>query len=401
VKLVKIILPLLILLGAIGLSAFIIKTKPTPERKSKPEAEVVVEVLPLQSSDYPIQISAQGTVRPRTESTLVPEVSGKILTIAPQFRDGSFFEKGQTLLQIDPSNYEIAVTIARSKVAEMNILLAEEQAKAEQAQRNWQRLGQSGTPSDLVLRKPQLMSARAALASAEAQLQKAELDLKRTRIIAPYAGRILDQKVDIGQYVTPGTVLADIYAVDYAEIRLPLSDYELQYIDYPDLYRGQDPNDLTLPEVTLKASMGDQHYQWLGRIVRAEGAYDARNRRLALIAQVENPYGPNEHKRPPLKVGQFIEAQIQGKILNDVFVIPVTALRENDQIILVNSQSQLNLVAVNVLWRNEKEAVIKGDLSPGDWLCITPLQYVVNGMPLTPLYQNQPVFDSPRRGNKT
>ncbi len=400
-KLVKIILPLLILLGAIGLSAFIIKTKPTPERKSKPEAEVVVEVLPLQSSDYPIQISAQGTVRPRTESTLVPEVSGKILTIAPQFRDGSFFEKGQTLLQIDPSNYEIAVTIARSKVAEMNILLAEEQAKAEQAQRNWQRLGQSGTPSDLVLRKPQLMSARAALASAEAQLQKAELDLKRTRIIAPYAGRILDQKVDIGQYVTPGTVLADIYAVDYAEIRLPLSDYELQYIDYPDLYRGQDPNDLTLPEVTLKASMGDQHYQWLGRIVRAEGAYDARNRRLALIAQVENPYGQNEHKRPPLKVGQFIEAQIQGKILNDVFVIPVTALRENDQIILVNSQSQLNLVAVNVLWRNEKEAVIKGDLSPGDWLCITPLQYVVNGMPLTPLYQNQPVFDSPRRGNKT
>lgn len=400
-KLVKIILPLLILLGAIGLSAFIIKTKPTPERKSKPEAEVVVEVLPLQPSDYPIQISAQGTVRPRTESTLVPEVSGKILTIAPQFRDGSFFEKGQTLLQIDPSNYEIAVTIARSKVAEMNILLAEEQAKAEQAQRNWQRLGQSGTPSDLVLRKPQLMSARAALASAEAQLQKAELDLKRTRIIAPYAGRILDQKVDIGQYVTPGTVLADIYAVDYAEIRLPLSDYELQYIDYPDLYRGQDPNDLTLPEVTLKASMGDQHYQWLGRIVRAEGAYDARNRRLALIAQVENPYGQNEHKRPPLKVGQFIEAQIQGKILNDVFVIPVTALRENDQIILVNSQSQLNLVAVNVLWRNEKEAVIKGDLSPGDWLCITPLQYVVNGMPLTPLYQNQPVFDSPRRGNKT
>ncbi len=400
-KLVKIILPLLILLGAIGLSAFIIKTKPTPERKSKPEAEVVVEVLPLQSSDYPIQISAQGTVRPRTESTLVPEVSGKILTIAPQFRDGSFFEKGQTLLQIDPSNYEIAVTIARSKVAEMNILLAEEQAKAEQAQRNWQRLGQSGTPSDLVLRKPQLMSARAALASAEAQLQKAELDLKRTRIIAPYAGRILDQKVDIGQYVTPGTVLADIYAVEYAEIRLPLSDYELQYIDYPDLYRGQDPNDLTLPEVTLKASMGDQHYQWLGRIVRAEGAYDARNRRLALIAQVENPYGQNEHKRPPLKVGQFIEAQIQGKILNDVFVIPVTALRENDQIILVNSQSQLNLVAVNVLWRNEKEAVIKGDLTPGDWLCITPLQYVVNGMPLTPLYQNQPVFDSPRRGNKT
>jgi Membrane-fusion protein len=193
------------------------------------------------------------------------------------------------------------------------------------------------------LRKPQLEGAKASLAAAEALLKKARLDQQRTHILAPYAGRILEQQVDIGQYVSQGTILAEIYSVDYAEIRLPLSNEQLQFIDIPELYRGQDQQIPVMPEVTLIANIGLHNNQWQGRIVRTESAYDTRSRRLSLVAQVDNPYAKTAENKPTLKVGQFVEARIKGKLLKNVFIIPRTAIRNSSQLMIVNQQSQLNL----------------------------------------------------------
>lgn len=380
------------MIAAVIISYGIVVSKPKPERKAKPNNAVTVEVVPLAQTDFQVWVDAQGSVQPRTESTLIPEVAGRIIDVAPQLRDGAFFEAGQTLIQIDPSNYRIAVTVAESKVAEMKLLLVEEQAKARQAEKNWQRLGNGGKPSDLVLRKPQLLGARAALSSAEAELEKAQLDLRRTRITAPYVGRVLDQMVDVGQYVAPGTVLAKVYAVDYAEIRLPLSDVQLQFIDVPELYRGQSPKSLTMPEVVLSVSLGQQQVQWQGRIVRAEGAYDTRSRRLSLVAQVDDPYAKNAENKPPLKVGQFVDARIKGRLLQQVFVIPRAAMRENNQVMIVDRQSRLSLRQVDPVWRDQDTIVVATGLEQGEWLCVTPLQYVVNGMLVAALHNGQAVF---------
>ena len=187
----KIMLPVLVMSVALAISYGFIKNKNKPHHRQHPALLTTVEVIPLARSDFQVWVNSQGTVTPRTESTLIPEVSGRIMTISPFFREGAFFEAGQELLQIDTSNYQIATTVAQSKVAEMKLLLAEEQAKARQAEKNWHRLGQGEEPSDLVLRKPQVLGAKAALASAKAELQQVRLDLQRTRIKAPYAGRIL------------------------------------------------------------------------------------------------------------------------------------------------------------------------------------------------------------------
>ena len=388
----KIILPIFVMIVALAISYGFIKSKKKPQHRHHPTLITTVEVIPLEKTNFQVWVSSQGTVTPRTESTLIPEVSGKIMNISPFFREGAFFEAGQELLQIDSSNYQIAATVAQSKVAEMNLLLAEEQAKARQAERNWQRLGQDGKPSDLVLRKPQVLGAKAALASAEAELKQVRLDLQRTRIKAPYAGRILEQQVDIGQYVSPGTVLAKIYAVDYAEIRLPLSDEQLQFIDVPESYRGQQQKNQYMPEVILSTVMGIQHNQWQGRIVRAEGAYDTRSRRLSLVAQVDNPYAKTENDKPPLKVGQFVEAKIKGKLLQQVFVIPRSAIKDNSQLMIIDEQSRLNLRQIEILWSDADHVVIKEGLQEGEWLCITPVQYAVNDLKVHALINGKPVF---------
>ncbi len=381
-KTVKIILPLAVMLAAIAVSYAILVNKPAPPRKPRAPAVTSVEAITLARTDYQVWVESQGTVTPRTESTLIPEVAGRIIEITPAFREGAFFEAGQLLLRIDPRNYQIAVTVARSKVAETKLALIEEQAKSRQAEKNWQRLGQGGQPSELVLRKPQLAGARAALASAEAQLEQAELDQQRTRIVAPYAGRILEQQVDVGQYVSPGSVLAKIYAVDYAEIRLPLSDQQLQFVDVPELYRGQDPQRLNMPEVELSAAIGRRQYRWRGRIVRAEGAYDTRSRRLSLVAQVDDPYRRDEEDKPPLKVGQFVDARIEGRRLNQVFVIPRAAIRDNTQVLLVSAQNRLVLRRIEPIWRDAEHAVVRDGLQVGELLCITPVPYAVNGLPV-------------------
>lgn len=387
-KSLKILLPLLVMLAAIAFSYTIIANKSKPKRKPSSPIVTTVEVMTLMREDFQVWVNSQGTVTPRTESTLIPEVSGRIIDIAPAFREGAFFEAGEELLRIDPNNYRISMTMAQSKVAEMRLALAEEQAKGRQAEKNWRRLGQ-GRPSDLVLRKPQLAGAQAALASAAAELQRAELDLQRTRIVAPYAGRVLEQQVDVGQYVSPGTVLAKIYAVDYAEIRLPLSGEQLQFIDAPELYRGQDPQRLNMPEVELSAAIGTQHYRWQGRIVRTEGAYDTRSRRLSLVAQVDDPYGKNEDGKPPLKVGQFVEARIKGKLLSQVFVIPRAAIRDNNQIMIVDAQDKLDLRRIAVIWGDDEQAIIREGLRHGERLCITPVPYAVNGLPVRILKQGE------------
>ncbi len=388
----KIILPVFVLILAIALSALIIKNGKKPHHKQHAPATTVVEVIQLRKSDFQIWIKSQGTVRPRTESTLIPEISGRIIKISAAFREGAFFEAGEELLQIDPSNYQLAITVAKSQVAAMKLALAEEQAKARQAEKNWQRLGLEEQPTGLVLHKPQLAAARASLASAEALLKQARLDQQRTHIVAPYAGRILEQQVDIGQYVSPGTLLAKIYAVDYAEIRLPLSNQQLQFINVPELYRGQDQKNLILPEVSIIANMGLKRYQWIGLIVRAEGAYDTRNRRLSLVAQIDNPYAKNAENRPPLKVGQFVEAEIEGKLLKNVFVIPADAIKNSAQVMIVDEQSQLNIRQIDIIWRDADVAIVRTGLQEGEWLAITPVQYAVNGLTVRAMKQGNAIL---------
>ena len=344
-SLAKVLLPVVILLIAgIGTVA-LVRSKEKPETRP-PEAVVpVVRTMTVRTSDVALVVKSQGTVSPRTESVLIPEVSGRIIEVARSFVSGGFFEEGDVLVRVDAHDYEQALIRARAQVTQAELGVALQEAEADVAQEEWQEIG-VGDAGPLNLREPQLADARARLEAARAGLETARRDLERTTIVAPYAGRIRTKQVDVGQYVTRGAPLATIYSVDVAEIRLPLPDADLAYIDLPLVYRGESET-ARGPAVTLRAHFAGREFQWQGRIVRTEGEIDPRSRMVHAVAQVVDPYGLNQEGRPPLAAGLFVEAEIQGVTVEDVVVIPRSALREGDRVLVLDDENRIRLRATS------------------------------------------------------
>jgi len=373
------ILPVAILLAGLAAGMALIATGPEAERRTPPPMEPVVEALTVMPEDFPVLIRSQGAVLPRTQSTLIPEVSGRVLWIAPNFRNGGFFESGEQLLTIDPADYENAATVASAELARARLALAEEEAQSSQASRDWEKLGLAGEPTDLVLRLPQMETARADVAAAEARLQQAETNLARTRILAPYAGRVLEKRADVGQYVSPGTVLADVYAVDYVEVRLPIADDQLAFVELPEHYRGETPVVKPQgPSVVLHSRLGRDVFSWKGRIMRTEGAIDTASRQLFVVAQVDDPYA-RRGDTPPLKVGQFVEAEITGRTLRDVFVLPRQTLEDASRVLVISDDKRIERRVVEVVWSDGDRVVVASGLSGGERISLTPLPFAANG----------------------
>ena len=374
-KIKRIGLPILVL--AIGVAVGVVLIATGPEVKLRPavQSSPVVETQIITPETYQVMVSSQGTVVPRTQSTLIPEVAGRIVSIAPSFRSGGSFAAGALLFNINPTDYRHAIVIARADLARARLALEQEKALAQHALDDWKKLGRTQPATDLTLHKPQVASARAEVAAAEARLQQAETNLGRTGIRAPYAGRVLEQKVDVGQYVSPGTVAATIYAVDSAEVRLPLTDRQLAFVELPEGSAQQ-------ASVTLKTQLGNTIHQWQGRLVRTDGAIDTASRQLFVVAQIDNPF---QHKKqslgetPPLKIGQFVEADILGQQLQNVFVLPRSAVETGDEVLIVTEDRRIERRAVKVTLRKGEQVIVSEGLVAGERISITPMPFARNG----------------------
>ncbi len=386
-RFLRAILPLAIL-GMCGFCAWWFFTN-RPELKTMelPPAVVRVEGTAFRKTTYPVIVHSQGTVQPRTRSTLLPEVSAKVIEVSPSFRPGGFFTTNDILLKLDPVDYETAIVVAKATLAQAEVILAEEQAKAGQARESWRTLGKSGEPGPLVLRVPQVAKAEADVAAAKAQIAKSERDLERTIIRAPYDGQVLEQLVDVGQFVTQGTPLGKIFAVDYVEIRLPLPEREMQFLNLPERFRDGQVSTASAP-VTLKSLVDGKPATWTGSIVRVESAIDESTRQITAVAQVNDPYAKQSDGKPTLKIGQFLEAEIEGENLADVFIIPRRAVRAGNEIILITGENKLRRLTVDPLISNGEQIVISANSpnSPkeGDVLCLTPIPFAAEGATVLP-----------------
>ncbi|HBS26058.1 MAG TPA: efflux transporter periplasmic adaptor subunit [Gammaproteobacteria bacterium] len=375
-KIIKILGPIIVIGIGIAVMKGMMATAPKAERHEKKQAIPVVEVMQLKVTDYPIVIKSYGTVEPSTQTTVVAEVSGKIISRAKYFNDGEYFRKNDIFLKIDPRDYQSAVTIAESELARQRVKLQQEKAQAEQALIDWKELGGDGEPNDLALRKPQLASAKADIAGAQAKLKQSKTNLERTKIHAPYDGRFLETLVDIGQYVTPATPVAKIYATDYVEIKLPLDDKQLTFLSLPEQFAGEKRP----PGAKVIISKGE--HRWVGEIVRSAGAIDSQSRQQFVIVKVDNPYSRSTPGRPPLKIGLFVDAQIAGKSLTNVIVIPRAALREEDSVLLV-VDNKLTRRDIKIVWRTENKVVVSGGLQVEDQLITSPISYAAEGSKVT------------------
>lgn len=382
VKVLRVVLPILILAACGYGTWWLVTHKPELKTMETKPTLVTVEGLRLKGTTYPVRVAAQGSVQPRTRSTLVPEVAGMIVEMSPSFRPGGFFEKDEVLLKLDPVDYETAVTIAQASVALAKVTLAEEQARAEQAVENWKALGRQGAPGEFASRVPQVTRAKADLAAAEARVVKAQRDLQRTIIRAPYAGQVLEQAVDVGQYVGQGTTLGRIFATDYVEVRLPLPERESQFIRLPERYRDA-ADTAPAAKVRLLTHAAGKPVKWEGRLVRVESALDENTRQTTAVAQIDNPFAKREDGAPPLKIGQFIEAEVEGDPLQNMFVIPRSAVRAGNEIILITPQQTLRRMNVEPVVGTAEHLVIAANLpkgpQEGDVLCLTPIPFPADG----------------------
>ena len=352
-----------------------------PDAPTRPPMVIIpqVRVVEVELTEVTLTVKSQGTVEPRTQSQLVPEVSGRIIEVSPSFVAGGFFEAGDVLFKTDPHDYEQALVQRNAEVESARLHIAQEEAEAEVAQWGWDRVG-TGQARSLTLREPQIASAKAELAAAKANLETAQRNLERTEVRAPFSGRVRQKNVDVGQFVTVGAPVARIYAVDAAEVRLPLPNEDLAYLDLPLNYRGESGR-IRGPAVTLRAEFAGRIHEWQGRIVRTEGEIDPQTRMVHVVAEVQNPYGRGpDPTRPPLAAGMFVEAEIVGRTVEHVAIVPRAALRGPSQVLVVDVNSRLRFRDVEVLRATTNELFILGGLETGDRVNVSPVEAVSDGM---------------------
>ena len=378
----KKLLPVIILAVLVGLAFLILRNPPQADRDTAPAGpQLKVDALELERRPYRVNLQSYGTVQPRTQSTLIAQVFGEITAINDSLRDGGFFEKGEVLLNIDQRDYLANVKIAEAALLDAKQALAQEKARAAQALEDWNRLGNEGDAPPLVLRKPQLLAAEARVVSAESALDKARLELGRTNIVAPYAGRVLRKLVDQGQVVNKNSPLAEIYAVDLVEIRLPLRNRDLSFIDLPEDYRFGNDELIDGPQVTIRSELA-AGAEWQGRVVRTESAIDDRARQLHVVAQVDDPFGVHARGKTPLKIGQYVTAELAGRELPDALVIPGGAIYQGGYVYIAEN-GILQRREIDVAWQNSAEALVVSGLGAGDLLVLTPLGQVTSGVRVT------------------
>jgi len=375
-RLLKFLVPvLLVIVGVVGFKA--LTSSKTPPRKQKPPVPVpLIRVLEIETGPQQIVIHAQGTVRPLREIQLVPQVSGRVVSISSSMVDGGEFEEGDILLSIDPEDYRLALALAESQVknAESQLKLMEEEAAV--AKEEWQEAyedaaNSSRQPPPLVAKEPQLKAARARLEADRANLKRTLLSLERTKLYAPFSGRVSNKRVDIGQHIAPGQALATLYSTEAAEIVLPMEDEDLYWFHVP----GLTPGDAAGSQADVIADIAGRRLSRKGIVVRAEGKLDERTRMINVIVQVDEPYA----KKPPLAVGLFVEARINGQTIPDGAVIPRSALHA-EQIAWVLDGDRLRYRKVQVARYVNDQAVIMKGLVDGDRVIVTLLDTATDGM---------------------
>lgn len=366
--------------GTAGAGLLVVLRKPVQTRPPEVKPPLVRAAI-VRATDARLHAIVHGTVTPRTESLLVSQVAGRVLETAPAFAQGGFFEAGDTLVRIDPRDFELAASQAEARLAEARLRLAREEAEAALAAEEWNKFGR-GDPDPLALRKPQLAEARAAVVAAEAALEMARLNLERTAVRAPFAGRVWEKHVDVGQHVSPGARLARIYAVDYAEIRLPIPLDQLEHLDLPLDFRG-DASRAEGPEVEIRARIGGANHVWHGRIVRTEAEIDPATRMLRAVARVDNPYGRGTEQaaaRPPLMVGLFVQATILGRSAPGVFRLPRGVLRSGNRVLAIDAEDRIRFRTVEIAAFQREEVLIRAGLQEGDRVCLSPIEIATEGM---------------------
>jgi RND family efflux transporter MFP subunit len=371
---------LILLVGGIS-SAFLVRETPTAPNAAPDIEAPVIRVVSVRPESIRLDVRSQGTVAPRTRSEIVARVPGQVLEIGPGLEPGAFFEAGEILLRLDARDLEFA---RRRALAAVDRARAEEEYAAA-ALRRQRLLGERGVASESVIdeatRAARTASARRA--EAEIDLAQAAQEVERATIRAPFDGRTLERRIDVGRFVSVGTSIAELHSVDDAEIRLPIPDAELAFLD---LSIGETVEPSSAPRVELSADFAGKTHRWTGRIVRTEAQIDPRTRMVHVVARVARPYESSREApdRPPLAAGLFVEAEIEGRKLDEIVRVPRETLDDSGHLFVLDDQDRLRRRRVDVLRFERKHALIAGGLAPRERVSLLEPRLAVEGLVVRP-----------------
>tara|TARA_Y200000002_G_scaffold364409_1_gene353395 strand:+ start:429 stop:1571 length:1143 start_codon:yes stop_codon:yes gene_type:complete len=379
---IKKLKPLFILLGAFALSYLLWllgQVQPDPVEEA-PAPDVIVEILTPE--DFQIKISSNGTTTPLTQTVLTAEVGGEVIYRSKKFSEGSSVIEGEILAKIDDTDLQLQYKNALLQLANAEVQYSLQLAEAEVAKQAWEKMG-DGIASDLTLKKPQLKQAEALLAVAKAQVSSAEKKLDKTEIVAPYAGRIQNVNIDLGTTIIPGQPVGALYTSSEIEVTLAVKDNDLQFLSIPMDGRKLDPSEQALVEI--KSFYKGKNQTWIGRLERVDGVIDPITRMINLIAVFKNDF--IEIDKPNLPIGLFVEAQIDGIKLKDIFSIPVNAISQNNEVYIVNNDNELVSIKLPILKKYSDFVIVKDGLKAGERIVTSKLSTASNGIKVNPVYK--------------
>lgn len=364
--------------GVFGMK-WLMATKPEAKKVAVETWTPSVDVIALEEIEYTPDIRAEGEVEAATKTILISEVAGAVVYISPLLEKGLVIKEGEIILKVEDADYKTQVTNSKSALADAELMLAQEEARAVQAVRDWEKLGRSESASDLVLRKPQIASALARIEAARAATEKAERDLAKTVIKAPYTCMIDQKFIDQGAYVNLMSQVAEVSSVEEYEVRLPLNLDEIGFL-------GEESG--IGAEVLLESSIGGKLYQWMGKAVRFEGGVDKSTFTMVMVVSVKRETGEANDRFSLPPVGLFVKAKVPGKPMGKYFSVPRKALRDGDLVWILKENEELEIVAADVI-RSERDRVIiqnkdkaEKKLTSGDRVIISPIAIPVVGMKL-------------------
>lgn len=371
----RLIAPILILAVSTGIFVALINNQPTLKTTAKRPVPVAVRALNINLTPMQLSVSSEGNVQPSVETMLVAQVAGEVVELSPSLVAGGDFSKGDILLNLDPRDYEIA--LARSQAA-MSRAQAEQRFAAEEAARIRSLYGEElASIAQLQSAQRILAVANAALDDAAAAVQRARVDLDRTVFRAPFNGRVRTENVDVGQFLSKGAMIATLYDTDRLQVRLPLADAQLAYLD-PSYAQtglaGEEPAD-----VTLSANFAGDRQSWSAKLLRTEGDISTKTRFLHVIVEVTETVNSNGVRLP---VGLFVDAVIAGRTVDNLVSVPRTALRPDNSVMVIDDDNRLHYRDVSVFKLSDRDVLISRGLASGERISVSPLQFVVEGMPV-------------------
>ncbi len=391
-QILRVIAPLLILGGGIGLASLLFASREEPEKSDPEQKAVLVETRTVERGTHRIDVDAQGTVVPARQVQLNPQVSGRLVDVHDNLQTGGLVRKGETLAQIDRSDYALTVEQRETNLAEAKANLDIEQGQQVIAKEEWelfqQQVESADIDSSLALRKPQLQQARVRVEAAEANLKQAQLNLSRTAVEAPFNAVVRDESSEIGQLVNAQTSLATLVGTDEFWVRVSIPVERIPDISIPGV------NATEGSPVDIRYSIGRKTIERQGRVLRLQSDLDPQGRMARLLVTVDDPLqletldeaqktDPTAGTRGiPLLLDAYVDVHIRGSRTEPLIEVPRQAIRNGDQAYVVDDDDTLDIRSVEIAARRPDTLLIRSGVNDGDPLVLSPIASPIQGMSL-------------------